>query len=679
MSSESALRFLSEPATLASLAAVAAASMVYVTTRPTPLKCPVDPMNQSVPVPGEDGARRSAISESLVENYYYEDVNTLYEAFMRGVKVSGDKPCLGWRKDYDQEYDWMTYNEVHERALCFGSGLIELGAEASSENFIGIYSPNKVEWVLAEQGCNCFSLVIVPLYDTLGPEACTFIINQARIKIAVCDASKMETLLKNLDKCHDLKCIIKIGDSIAEEEQKIAEKSGVELVTFNEVEEKGRKAKKEPKVPDRNSIATICYTSGTTGNPKGAMVTHLNMISLVSSIQRILHECGYNVTNEDVHISYLPLAHMYERACQLMCFSTGAKIGFFTGNVRRLTDDLKTLRPTIFISVPRLLNRIHDKVMSDLEKSSLKKFLFNMALSFKESELNRNIVRNDSIWDYLVFRKIQQSLGGRIRFVISGSAPLSDRVMKFLRASFGCFIFEGYGQTETTAAATLQLMGDPTIGHVGPPLPCNMIKLVDVPEMDYFAKDGTGEVCFKGPNVFKGYLYDEQKTKEAIDEDGWLHSGDIGTWLPTGTLKIVDRRKNIFKLSQGEYIAPEKIEEVYIACPTVHQCFVTGIGTESCVVAIVVPELAVLSKTFTGDLTDLCENEEVKQHILKEMTTYAKKAGLSSFEQAKAIHLHAEPFTVENGFLTPTFKIKRPLTNKFFSDKVKEMYRVLNY
>ena len=678
MSSEGVLRFLSEPATLASLAAVGAASMMYLTSRPTPLQCPVDPNQQSVEIPGDERARRNTLSEELVE-HFYENVDTLYEGFMRGVEMAGDKPCLGWRKDYDEDYQWLTYNEVDERAFSFGSGLRELGAEPGPETFIGIYSQNKVEWVLAEQGCNRFSMVIIPLYDTLGPDACAFIINQARIKITVCDASKVETLLKSVDKCEDLKYIIKIGDTVSEEEQEKAKKHEVEILTFNDVEERGRKAKKEPVIPKRDSLATICYTSGTTGNPKGAMITHANMVSEVSAIQFMLAKCGEKITNEDVHISYLPLAHMYERACHLMMFSSGARIGFFTGNVRKLTEDLKALKPTIFISVPRLLNRIHDKVMSDLEKSSFKKFLFNMALSSKEGELSRNIVRRDSMWDFIVFKKIQQTLGGRIRFVLSGSAPLSDRVMKFLRSSFGCFVFEGYGQTETTAGATLQLMGDPTIGHVGPPLPCNLIKLVDVPEMEYYAKDGTGEVCFKGPNIFKGYLYDDEKTKEAFDEDGWLHSGDIGIWLPNGTLKIVDRRKNIFKLSQGEYIAPEKVEEIYQPCPSVHQVFVTGIGTESCVVAIVVPEIAELNKTFSGEATELCSNEEVKQHILKEMTSFAKKADLRSFEQAKAIHLHPEPFTVENGYLTPTFKIKRPVLNKLFLEQVKEMYKILNY
>ncbi|CAB4032338.1 Long-chain-fatty-acid-- ligase 1, partial [Paramuricea clavata] len=263
MSSENVLKFLSEPTTLASLAAVAAASMMYVTSRPTPLKCPVDPNEQSVEVPGEGRARRTALSEELIE-HFYDNVNTLYEGFMRGVQLAGDKPCLGWRKDYDQEYQWLTYNEVDERALCFGSGLLELGVEAGPETFIGIYSQNKVEWVLAEQGCNRFSMVIIPLYDTLGPDACAFIINQARIKITVCDASKVETLLKNVDKCEDLKYIIKIGDSVTEEEQERAKEHGVEIVTFNDIEERGRKAKKEPVIPKRDSLATICYTSGTT-------------------------------------------------------------------------------------------------------------------------------------------------------------------------------------------------------------------------------------------------------------------------------------------------------------------------------------------------------------------------------------------------------------------------------
>ncbi|XP_046839052.1 long-chain-fatty-acid--CoA ligase 5-like [Xenia sp. Carnegie-2017] len=649
MSSESILQFLSQPATLASLAAITAAGMMFA-TRPTPMKCPVDPNQQSVEVPDENGARRSALSEKLVDQYF-EGVDTLYEGFKRGLSLAGDKPCLGWRKDYDQEFQWLTYKEVDERALSFGSGLLDLGAKAGPETFIGIYSQNKVEWVLAEQGCNRFSMVIIPLYDTLGPDACTFIINQAQIKIIVCDEQKVETLLKNIDKCEGLKYIIKIGESVPEDEQEQAQKHGVEILTFMDVEER---------------------------DPKGVMITHANMVAEVSAIQFLLEKCNERIGNNDVHISYLPLAHMYERAAHFMMFSTGARVGFFTGNIRKITEDLKALRPTIFISVPRLLNRIHDKVMSDLDKSSVKKFLFNMALSSKENELSRNIIRRDSMWDYIVFKKIQKTLGGRIRLVLSGSAPLSDRVMKFLRAAFGCFVFEGYGQTETTAGATLQLVGDASVGHVGPPLPCNMVKLVDVPDMDYYAKDGAGEVCYKGPNIFQGYLYDEEKTKEAFDEDGWLHSGDIGKWLPSGTLKIVDRKKNIFKLAQGEYIAPEKVEEIYHACPIVHQVFVTGVSTESCVVAIIVPEIVEVNKKFSGEMNDICSKQEVKEHILKEMSSFAKKAELRSFEQAKAIHLHPEPFSVENGYLTPTFKIKRPLLKKLFMEQIKEMYQSLN-
>ncbi|XP_015775908.1 PREDICTED: long-chain-fatty-acid--CoA ligase 1-like [Acropora digitifera] len=294
----------------------------------------------------------------------------------------------------------------------------------------------------------------------------------------------------------------------------------------------------------------------------------------------------------------------------------------------------------------------------------------------------RNIVRKDSMWDYLVFRKIQNSLGGRVRFLISGSAPLRDDVMVFLRCALGCQVFEGYGQTETTAAASLQLIGDQTFGHVGPPLPCNKIKLVDVPEMGYYAKDGKGEICVYGPNVFKGYLYNEEKTKETIDEDGWLHSGDIGEWLPSGTLKVIDRKKNIFKLSQGEYIAPEKIENIYTQCSMVHQVFVHGDSKKSNLVAVVVPEPDPVQKwadenSVQGDISSLCDEEKLIKAILDQMVAEGKKEKLKSFEQVKAISLTPEMWTVENNLLTPTQKLKRPILKTMFAKTFEELYSTL--
>lgn len=679
-SAEAALQYLRDPVVVGSLGAVAAATMLYVATRPTPQKCPVDPNQQSVELPGEDHARVGAISNELVE-YIHDDVRTLHETFMRGVRISGDRPCLGYRTSPDGPYEWLTYNEVLHKSTNAGSGLVELGSNTTEGVYkcIGVYAPNKPEWVYVEQGCSLYSMAIVPLYDTLGPEACVYIINQAKMATVVCDAAKISLLLDKADQCTTLKTVVKIGPPVTEEEKSRGEKLNLKLISFTELEELGKNCNHPVKPAKPEDLSTVCYTSGTTGNPKGAMITHANAVAMVSGLMTMVNKCGIILDHRDVHISYLPLAHMYERLAHIMVFTHGARVGFFGGNVRRILEDLQELKPTIFISVPRVLNRVYDKVIKQVSSSKIAKFLFDWAISSKSAELERNIVRKNSIWDYLVFRKIQNSLGGRVRFVISGSAPLRDDVMKFLRCSLGCYVLEGYGQTESTAAASIQLMGDNTYGHVGPPLPCNKIKLVDVPDMNYFAKDGRGEICFYGPNVFKGYLYDPEKTREAIDEDGWLHSGDIGEWLPNGTLKLVDRKKHIFKLSQGEYIAPEKIETVYTQCPLVHQVYVYGESTRSYLVAVVVPEEGPLRKwTETngveGDMNTLCQNEAVNRVIYDEIIAEGKKEQLKSFEQVKLIALHPEQFSVDNGLLTPTLKFRRSQIKKHFLDTFNELY-----
>jgi len=244
----------------------------------------------------------------------------------------------------------------------------------------------------------------------------------------------------------------------------------------------------------------------------------------------------------------------------------------------------------------------------------------------------------------------------------------------------GCYLTEGYGQTECAAAATFQLYNDlSTAGHVGPPVPSNIIKLVDVEEKEYFAKNGQGEICLKGPSVFKGYLHDPEKTAETIDEDDWLHTGDIGEWLPNGTLKIIDRKKNIFKLSQGEFIAPEKIQNVYLRSPFIAQVFVYGNTFKSFLVAIVVPDAEVLqtwakSNGLEGDTKRLCEDEIVQKVIFQDMLAKGNEGALNSLEQVKKIYLHPDMFSIENGLLTPTFKAKRPEIIRTFKEKLERLY-----
>nr|CAD7605596.1 unnamed protein product [Timema genevievae] len=613
--------------------------------------------------------------EGKFVSFMDKDVRTLYDSFRKGAKESNNGPCLGWRESFTKPYQWLHYNETLLRAKNFGSGLVSHGLYPSSETFIGIYSQNCPEWILTEQAAYCYSMVIVPLYDTLGPDACAYIIKQTEISVVVCDDdAKCNLILDKAPRC--LKKLIVIRETRPATNQR-ARNRGVEIIRFEDVEKLGA-SKDNPEVPPKlTDICTICYTSGTTGNPKGVMLSHENVIAGVCAVLLQLGE--HRPKSDDVMISFLPLAHMLERCCENAMYMMGGAVGFYSGEIPRLSDDMKALRPTVMPAVPRLLNRIYDKVMAELNGSFIKKMLFNMAMSAKEGEIKRGIIRNNSFWDKLVFRKVQEGMGGRMRLMVVGSAPLAGNVLTFTRCALGCLIVEGYGQTECTAPITLTVQGEHVPEHVGPPVSCCCVKLVDVPEMEYFASQGQGEVCVRGTNVFQGYYKDEEKTNEVLDSEGWLHTGDVGMWQPNGTLKIIDRKKHIFKLSQGEYIVPEKIENIYIRSQYVQQVFVCGESLKSCIVAIVVPDVDVIKcwaseNKIPGTLSVLCAHPEVKQLIMDDMLVWGKESGLRSFEQVKDIYLHPDPFSVQNGLLTPTFKTKRPQLKQYFKPQIEDMY-----
>nr|AKG51669.1 long-chain-fatty-acid--CoA ligase 1 [Oryzias sinensis] len=665
---------------LVSVGAVAAATTYYLATRPRALPPVCDPHRQSVEVEGEDLARRSVLmNDGCFLTHIYDDAKTMYESFLRGIKLSQNGPCLGSRKP-KQPYEWISYGEVKQRSENLGSAFLHKGHSKSVDPHIGIFSQNRPEWTMTELACYTYSLVSVPLYDTLGTEAIAHILDKASISTVVCDVKDKVNLI--LDCFNNSKHFLKTIVLMEEPSESLVERgrrAGIQILTLQEMEALGKANHQQPIPPQPEDLAVICFTSGTTGNPKGAMLSHGNIMSNCSAFVK-LTEARCPITHTDVHISYLPLAHMFERVVQGCMLLHGGQIGFFQGDIRRLSDDLHTLKPTFFPAVPRLLNRIYDKVFGQAD-TSLKRWLLQFAYSRKEAELRKGIVRKDSIWDYLIFKNVQASLGGRVRLMLTGAAPISPAVLTFLRVAMGCQFYEGYGQTECTGGCTITVPGDWSEGHVGPPLPCNIIKLMDVPEMNYYAVNGEGEVCVKGPNVFKGYLKDPEKTAETIDADGWVHTGDIGKWLPNGTLKIVDRKKHIFKLAQGEYIAPEKIENIYTRSDAVAQLFVHGDSLQACLVAVVVPDPEFLSGWaerklgLQGSYKELCGNEKVKAAILEDMIRLGKEGGLKSFEQVKAIYLHTELFSIENGLLTPTLKSKRNEMLQHFRSQIDELYK----
>uniref|UniRef100_A0A7N6F850 Long-chain-fatty-acid--CoA ligase n=1 Tax=Anabas testudineus TaxID=64144 RepID=A0A7N6F850_ANATE len=651
------IRNVSTPV-LVSVGALAAATTYFVATRPKALPPVCDLRMQSIEIPGGDFARRSVLQNGdSYLTYFYDDARTMYEFFLRGMRVSNNGSFLGSRKP-KQPYEWISYREVLERSENLGSAFLHKGHSKTTDPHIGIFSQNRPEWTITELACYTYSLVSVPLYDTLGTDAIAYIIDKASISTIVCDVvDKVNLVLECVtDKKHSVKTIVLMETPSADLVNR-GQQAGIHILSLQEM---------EPPRPE--DMAVICFTSGTTGDPKGAMLTHKNIVSNCSAfIKMTIQSCP--LMPSDIHISFLPLAHMFERVVQGVIMVHGARIGYFQGDIRLLSDDLSTLRPTVFPVVPRLLNRIYDKIFGQAN-TPLKRWFLGFAYRRKEAEIKKGIVRRDSIWDRFIFRKVQSSLGGRVRLMITGAAPISPAVLTFLRAAIGCQFYEGYGQTECTAGCTLTMSGDWTAGHVGAPLPCNSVKLVDVSEMNYLAVNGEGEVCVKGANVFQGYLKDPEKTAEAIDADGWVHTGDIGKWLPVQSCSW-SSTAHIFYISPTSF---SLTSHIYLSLNLL-MFYLTA-----CLVAIVVPDPDFLcdwtkrTLRLQGSYQELCGRADVKAAILEDMLRLGKEGGLKSFEQVKAIHINTELFSVENGLLTPTMKAKRNEIRQHFRPQIDELY-----
>ncbi|VDK51081.1 unnamed protein product [Anisakis simplex] len=648
-----------------------------------------------------DGSRVAAFLEGdQLKECCFDDARTIKQAVERGLRVSKNGPMLGYR----QQHPDGNRPYVIDRSYNLVTGLRKLGAKPGQETFIGIHAKNRPEWIISELAIYNNRNVVVSLYDTLGEEARLHIINEAGIEIVFCDneqkalskatnyrfhliasmyaEEKFAAFIKSISSTPSLKHLV-LFEVFDDDLKQSAASHCVSVHSLNELIEMGKECDKQNFEDSKPSdLCTVCYTSGTTGKPKGVMLTHANLIACTT----IFETCPLiSLNSSDVFFSYLPLAHMYERLMECQMFALGIPIGYYSGDILKLNDDLKTLRPTLLPLVPRLLTRIYDKVIAELDKSLLKKTIFNLSLAYKSFELQRGIVRNDSFVDRLILKRLRDELGGRVRFMTIGSAPVLGRVLSFARAAFGALLVEGYGQTECSAACALGLEADLQTGHVGVPSICCAIKLVDVPELGYFASNNVGEICIRGYNVFKGYYKDEEKTRETLDADGWLHSGDIGEWSKNGTLKIIDRKKHIFKLQQGEYIAPEKIEAIYSNSKLVQNIFVYGESLKTCLVAIVVPDETVLRSMLgvhqiglkNSSFQEICSHEKVKKIIFDDLIEVGKKAGLNSMELVKDIYLSSEAFTVENDLMTPTMKRKRPNLSKYFNKQLQEMYSKL--
>ena len=453
----------------------------------------------------------------------------------------------------------------------------------------------------------------------------------------------------------------------------------IQLVTYDDVIVRGKNNPSAPRnhPPKPEDTACIMYTSGTTGMPKGVVLTHANFMS---SMCGMLTRCTLNST--DRFISYLPLSHVLERSVMHAIITIGAETGFYTGDVKTLVDDIQELKPTVVPGVPRVFEKIYATITARIaSKSGLAQKLFNKAF-FASSKAMRSGKKPPVVWEKLVFSKIKKNLGGRVRMLFSGGAPLNRRTQEYLSIVFACPLLQGYGLTETCGASCASYIDDPTPGHNGPPTTNVELKLVDVPEMNYFhvQTPPTGEICIRGPSVTSGYFKEPKLTAEAIDEQGWFHTGDIGRLTPAGTLQIIDRKKNIFKLSQGLYIAAEALEGMYALSPFVNQIWIPGDSQRSFLVAVVVPSenyCYAWAEEFgmtNVSLDEMCKAPELMEVMLRDLQLIHKENGRPGFETLDGIILEPSEWSPEMGLTTPTLKLKRPALRSKYSFRLKALY-----
>eukprot|EP00127_Corallochytrium_limacisporum_P002664 Clim_evm100s134 gene=Clim_evmTU100s134 len=613
---------------------------------------------------------------------------TLAETWLGSTRRYKDYPCIGKRylqadrKTYG-DFEFLTYGETNELVQKFGKGIEALNLVPVEEpgdilpRKIGFYCKNRMEWFVAQMACHCTNVTVVPLYDTLGYDTIEYVVNQTKMSTILASTDKFQVLSGLDKKCPTLKNIIELP---LDGEKCKGSLDGFKVFTMEQIYEAGEKLTKPTLVPAKpEDIAILSYTSGTTGMPKGVLLAHSCIIADTSAL---LSGDYIQFNTEDVHLSYLPLAHIFEQAIVAGLIAFGSRIGFYRGDALKLLEDIASLRPTLFPSVPRLWNRIYDKVMGGVEEQGgIKKQLFMTAYESKKYWLEYGYYTH-SIWDALVFKKVGSRVGlDRVRVMVTGAAPIAPHVMEFLRIVFCCPVVEGYGQTECSAGACVTLPEDTTIGHVGGPLPCMELKLEDVPEMNYTATDKPyprGEVCYRGANIFKGYYKMPEKTAETIDKDGWLHSGDIGELRPNGSVKIIDRKKNIFKLAQGEYVAAEKIENVFIKAPIVAQNFVYGDSLQPHLVAIIVVDPEAFPKWCSANGVDAQQpnSEATRKAVLNELTRVGKENKLHGFEIPKGVHIEVNPWTPEEeqSVMTPTFKLRRPQAKERYQKQIDDLY-----
>ena len=619
------------------------------------------------------------------------------------------------------KYIWKSWSQIYDLSKLFLYGITKLDLcqeiKVNDESlggekimrFMGIYARNREEWIVGSLGCQMDSITIVTLYDTLGINSIEFIFNQTELTTIITETKNFEKLLniKELNKLGKVKNIIYLhcneDEGNLEENKNKLKNLGLNLISYETIISIGKKCLEEKDIniinkpykkvkPDDTFL--ICYTSGTMDNPKGAMVT-TRSLTLATNV---MYTIGYHLSGVDTILSFLPLAHIMEQLIFTVCLLYGTRTGFSSGKTDRLLEDIQALQPTYFCAVPRVYEKIYKTIMDNINKrGTLVKKLFDLALKVKIDNYEKYGKLTHAFFDPIFFNKIKNLFGGKITWMLSGGAALQRDILQGLKVMVCCPIVQGYGQTENAGSALLNSVYDTAAGTTGGVQNTTELKLVDLPEFNYLSTDinpntgipePRGEICFRGDTVFKGYFKNISETKKIIDKDGWFHSGDVGIILTNNgnSIKIIDRAKSLFKLSQGEYVAPDKVQIILINSKYINQIFLYGESQYSYSVALVYPELNecvqfLKNEKILGEIDydkikieDLCDNKNMEEEIIKDCNITGRKYDLKGFEIPRKIRIIKEPFSLENNLMTPTLKLKSKNIKAKYNDLIRNMY-----
>ena len=674
------------------------------------------------PKPGESGilvrpeSVKCLVKKNYIDRYSPIDCVEYYKEKRPNSNFLGTREYNPITKKYGK-YIWKSWVQIYDLAKFFLYGITkfklcpEIDVDKDNNEkmrFLGFYSRTREEWMIGSLGCQLDSIAVVTIYDTLGINSIEFILKQTELTTILAESNNLEMILKmkEQNKLHNVKNIIYIH---CNEEKECLETTkeklknlGVNLIAYETIITTGKDCfeKKDNEILDRNykkilpdDIFLICYTSGTTDNPKGVMISGRS-IQLTPNFMYIV---GYHLTEEDKMLSFLPYAHLMEHMLFSANLVFGTQTGYYSGDISRLAEDAQVLQPTYFGAVPRIYERIYYSIMDDVnKKGGFYKKMFEKALEIKLYNYQKYGKLNHAFFDPIFFSKIKNLFGGKVSYMISGSAAMKADIMQKLKVMIGCPFVQGYGQTEGGGTCFLNNMNDTSAGTIGAIENTSEIKLVDLPEFNYHSTDinpetgapePRGEVCLRGC-FFKGYFKNKDETNLIIDKDGWLHSGDVGAILTNygNCLKIIDRVKNIFKLSQGEYVAPDKVQNILVNSKYVKQIFLDGESQYNYAVALIYPELdecikflkenKKMSDIDYNKLTydDLFENKIMENEIVKDCDLVGRKSGLKGFELPKKIRIINEPFSVENNLMTPTLKYKPKNIKIKYKEELKKLY-----